>query len=124
MKTSLILLSGGLWLFYEVCFFTLLNPLLTFLPPLLEYLGRTDHDKWYVHLPAELLGLIVCVTQSLLLLWQIRSGNRSPRAIQRTRIIWCTVSILEAVAFLALIGFFFRNKRLYEDLPVVFLLVL
>ncbi|CAG5190098.1 uncharacterized protein ALTATR162_LOCUS12129 [Alternaria atra] len=115
--TSLILLSGQPWLFYGVCICSFLNPLLSFLPPTLERLDYTGHNEWYIHLPAILLGLIICVIQVLLLLRQIWPGNKSASDTQRSRIICCFVAILEAVAFLVLIGFFFRHKRVYEDLP-------
>ena len=118
--TSLILLSGQPWLFYGVCICSFLNPLLSFLPPTLECLDYTDHNEWYTHLPAILLGLIICVIQVLLLLRQIWPENKSASDTQRSRIICCFVAILEAIAFLVLIGFFFHHKRVYEDLPVVF----
>ncbi|KAH8621305.1 hypothetical protein IG631_24078 [Alternaria alternata] len=101
-----------------VCVYSLLNLPLAFVPPVLEHVGYTGHDEWYFHLPAIFIGLVVCAVHSLLLLRQIWSQDESTPLARRTGIRFCIMSASEAVAFLALTGFFFCNKQLYEDLPV------
>ena len=119
----LLLPSGEPWLLWGVCVCSFLNPLLSLLPPVLERLDYTYHREWYIHLPALLLGLIICVIQVLLLwrqIWLSYNIKSRMHAAQRKLIIFIFVAVLEAVSVLMLVGFFFRHEREYEDRPVVF----
>ncbi|KAB2099984.1 hypothetical protein AG0111_0g11635 [Alternaria gaisen] len=121
VASSLIIRNGELWLFCMVCVCSLLNLPLAFVPPVLEHVGYTGHDEWYFHLPAIFIALVVCAVHSLLLLRQTWSQDESTPLARRTGIRFCIMSASEAIAFLALTGFFFCNKQLYEDLPVCIL---
>lgn len=119
----LLLPSAKPWQLWVVCVCGILSPLLSLLPPTLESLDYTYHSAWYIHLPAPLLGLIICVIQVLLLGRQIRlsykikSRTHDP---QLSLIIHIFVAVAEAGIFLMLVVFFFNRKREYENQSVVF----